>query len=100
MFGSPTETAVTCIACGDELRRSDAREYDKDGDRWHREAKQFEYLCKPCDRRRSRQPRRGLESTLVECGAGEVDRDAFLERFCARTANDPAGEPSGSNGDR
>ena len=35
----PTE--VTCIACGEEVPRSSAREYDKHGDRWTREDKQF-----------------------------------------------------------
>ena len=37
---------VTCIACGDSISRSDAREYDKLGDRWEREGKDFEFLCK------------------------------------------------------
>jgi hypothetical protein len=81
MFGDGDESAVTCIACGTELPRSDAREYDKEGDRWNREDKQFEYLCKACDRDRSHQPRRGLEETLLASGAGEVSRSEFLASF-------------------
>jgi hypothetical protein len=41
---------VTCIACGESVPRSEAREYDKYGDRWDRRDKAFEYLCRPCDR--------------------------------------------------
>ena len=74
---------VVCIACGTSLLRTEAREYDKEGDRWNREDKTFEHLCKPCDRRRSHQPRRGLEETLVACDAGEIDREVFLSAFCS-----------------
>ncbi len=44
---SRTET-VTCLACGTERPRDEAREYDKHGDRWDRDGKTFEHLCKSC----------------------------------------------------
>jgi len=74
---------VTCIACGDSVARSDAREYDKFGDRWERDGKEFEYLCKPCDRERCHQPRGELETLLedVEAAADGRDRDAFLATY-------------------
>ena len=75
-----TET-VTCIACGESVPREDAREYDKYGDRWDREGKSFEHLCKPCDREHSRQSRRGLEALLIELEAGEHSQEAFLRRY-------------------
>jgi hypothetical protein len=64
------------------VARSEAREYDRYGDRWDRDDKRFEYLCKPCDDDLCHFPRDGLEATLIEAGAGEVDRDAFLRSFC------------------
>jgi len=82
--------SVTCIACGETLERSAAREYDKHGDRWDRRDKEFEYLCKPCYRDLCHQPRDGLEDVLVDVDAGSVDRDAFFERF-ARTVEDEHG---------
>jgi hypothetical protein len=72
---------VTCVACGLDLPRSDAREYDKFGDRYDRRDKEFEYLCKPCYRGLCHQPRRGLEDLLVASGAGEQSRDGFLAEF-------------------
>jgi len=75
------ESTVTCIACGESVSRSDAREYDKHGDRWDRAEKSFEYLCKPCDRQRCHSPREGLEDRLVAAGAGRRDRGAFLARY-------------------
>jgi hypothetical protein len=85
MFGSRDgrDEAVTCIACGEEVQRGDAREYDKHGDRWERADKEFEFLCKPCHRELCHQPREGLESRLVDIGAGDVERDAFLEAYVA-----------------
>ncbi|MEF8808902.1 DUF7562 family protein [Natronomonas sp.] len=77
--GSGTE--VTCIACGESVPRSKAREYDKHGDRWDREDKEFEHLCKPCYRTLCHQPRKGLESLLSEAGAGAVTQSEFLQRF-------------------
>lgn len=72
---------VVCIACGAAVPRSGAREYDKHGDRWDHEDKRPEYLCKPCHRECCHQPRAGLETTLVEAGAGIDDDGAFLERY-------------------
>lgn len=76
---------VTCIACGDAVDRSQAREYDKEGDRWERRGKSFEYLCKPCFQALSKADRSDLEEALVEAGAGTTDREAFLRRFLARS---------------
>jgi hypothetical protein len=75
------DEAVTCIACGETVPREEAREYDKHGDRYSREGKQFEYLCKPCYRDYCHQPRDGLEATLVDADAGEVSRESFLRRY-------------------
>lgn len=72
---------VVCIACGERVARGDAREYDRHGDRWTRRGKDFEYLCKPCHRGLTHQPRRGLEETLDAAGAGELSRSEFLERY-------------------
>jgi len=83
MFGSrrEEESSATCPACGESVRRADAREYDKHGNRWERAEKEFEYLCKPCHGDLCHQPRKGLEATLVECDAGNSDRETFLSRF-------------------
>jgi len=83
MFGSRNSRAesVTCIACGESVSRSNAREYDKHGDRWDRRDKEFEHLCKDCFAELCQQPRDGLETTLDAAGAGETDRETFLERF-------------------
>ncbi|MGB9964131.1 DUF7562 family protein [Halobacterium hubeiense] len=80
MLGSGDD-AVSCIACGADVPREDAREYDKHGDRWDRDGKRFEYLCKPCFRELAKQPRRGLEASLEAAGAGRVDDAEFLARF-------------------
>ncbi|MBV0924525.1 hypothetical protein KTS45_09975 [Halomicroarcula limicola] len=84
------DSTVVCVACGEAVSRDDAREYDKFGDRWDRDEKEFEYLCTPCDRARSHSPRRGLEDRLVEAGAGAVDRATFLRRYCALSSEDDA----------
>ncbi len=82
MFGSRHDReTVTCIACGEQLARADAREYDKHGDRWERRDKEFEYLCKACFGETCRQPREGLESTLAAADAGETDRETFLRQY-------------------
>lgn len=82
MWGSrDRRSEVTCIACGTTTSRSDAREYDKHGDRFERRDKEFEFLCKPCYRDIDNQPRGDLEAVLVESGAGESSRAAFLERY-------------------
>jgi hypothetical protein len=87
-------TEVTCIACGADLQRSDAREYDKHGDRYDRRDKEFEYLCKPCYRDLCHQPREGLEDDLVVSGAGEQSRDAFLAAYAVEVGGEePSDEP-------
>jgi hypothetical protein len=77
------DRTVSCIACGASLSRSEAREYDKEGNRWDRNGKRFEYLCKGCFRDLSKEPRDGVESTLVEIGAGNLDREEFLSAYAA-----------------
>ncbi|MCU4799957.1 hypothetical protein SAMN05216559_2152 [Halomicrobium zhouii] len=82
MLGSRrSRDVVTCIACGESVDRTDAREYDKHGDRWNRRDKEFEYLCKPCHRDLTHQPRSGLEDTLDDAGAGELDQARFLQQY-------------------
>jgi len=97
-------TTVVCIACGTSLPRSEAREYDKEGDRWERHDKSFEHLCKECYRELCHQPRDELETLLVdveravESGGGRDDRPdegAFLAEY-VRTVEErygPAEEP-------
>jgi hypothetical protein len=82
---------VTCIACGETVNREEAREYDKYGDRWSRDGKDFEYLCKPCHREYCHQNRRGLEEMLVTAEAGRTDRKTFLKQLCESMmdTNDP-----------
>ncbi|QCC51713.1 DUF7562 family protein [Halapricum salinum] len=88
LWSADTDQQVTCLACGQTLDREEAREYDKYGDRWDRDGKTFEYLCKPCDRDRCHQPRDGLEATLVAADAGRTDRESFLRRYCELDAGD------------
>lgn len=85
MAPSRADRTVTCIACGSEQPRGEAREYDKYGDRWDREGKTFEFLCKPCFRSLVKQPREGLETTLEDAGAGRVPDSIFLELYVAQT---------------
>lgn len=80
MWGRRHGAEVTCIACGETLDRTDAREYDKYGDRWDRREKAFEYLCKPCHRSLCHQPRLGLETLLVDVD----DEPRSARRFVAR----------------
>lgn len=98
---------VTCIACGRSVSRSDAREYDKLGDRWEREGKEFEHLCKECFRDLCHQPRDDLEALLTESRAGESTQEDFLARYGALVeerygpleGREEPGEPE-SRGDR
>ena len=76
-------STVTCIACGASVARSDAREYDKLGDRWDRADKSFEFLCKPCDRERCHSPRDGLEQRLVRAAAETECSEGFVARYLA-----------------
>jgi DNA-directed RNA polymerase subunit RPC12/RpoP len=85
MFGAGDEEEVTCPACGRTVRREDAREYDKHGDRFDRDGKSFEYLCQTCHDDLSLQGRAGLEDTLVEIEAGAHDDEEFLRRYAAKT---------------
>ena len=84
MWGSRSnrgKDSVDCIACGETIRRSDAREYDKEGDRWDRKGKQFEHLCKGCHTDLCHQPRDELEDLLVDIDAGELTEMEFLDRY-------------------
>lgn len=92
MWGRDRSEQVTCIACGDSIFRSDAREYDKFGDRFDRIGKQFEYLCKPCYRELCHQPRGELEALLVDMDDGsddgsDVGHDEFLRRYYETVAD-------------
>lgn len=73
--------SVVCIACGTSVARDDAREYDKEGNRWEREGKQFEHLCKDCHGSLSHQPRAGLESLLTDIEAGTSNQGEFLRQY-------------------
>ena len=68
-------TTVVCIACGTSLPRSEAREYDKLGNRWERRDKSFEHLCKECYRGLCHQPRDELEALLVDIERADGERD-------------------------
>lgn len=85
---SDAGTRVVCIGCGETIERSSAREYDKYGDRWDRAGKDFEYLCKSCDKTRCHHSRDGLEEMLIDAGAGETDRETFLRAFLDRCEAD------------
>jgi len=74
--------SVECIACGETVDRSDAREYDKEGDRWDRTGKEFEHLCKSCHTDLCHQPRDELEALLVDIDAGRLGESEFLDRYC------------------
>ncbi|WP_049985455.1 DUF7562 family protein [Halobellus rufus] len=80
-FRQASDEEVVCVVCGETVERADAREYDKYGDRWDRDGKTFEYLCKPCHRECCHQPRTGLEETLIRANAGETDRESFLRAY-------------------
>jgi len=73
---------VTCIACGDSVEREEAREYDKFGDRWDREGKSFEHLCKPCFTDLSKQDREAVEDRLRVAETPERQTNTeFLESY-------------------
>lgn len=86
MWGSRRDgdrSSVVCIACGESIARANAREYDKEGDRWNRRDKEFEYLCKECYRGLSHQPRDELEALLVDVEAAVADdtQEAYVEAY-------------------
>ncbi|MFB6219974.1 MAG: hypothetical protein ABEH90_00925 [Halolamina sp.] len=82
------DETVVCIACGASLPRTEAREYDKQGDRWDRQDKEFEYLCKACHGELSHQPRGGLEETLEAVAAPGQDAERFVERYLGELERD------------
>lgn len=83
-WSSRARTAtVTCLACGDSVSRSAAREYDKYGDRWDRTDKAFEHLCPDCHTDLCHHPRDELEELLIELRAGEEETETFLEGYLA-----------------
>jgi hypothetical protein len=80
--GRRARKTVVCIACGASILRSAAREYDKEGDRWSRQDKDFEHLCKECYRNLCHQPRDELEGLLVDIAGDDApSRETFLERY-------------------
>lgn len=79
--GSRNRRAVVCIACGESVLREDAREYDKEGNRWDRRDKEFEYLCTACDNDLCHQPRDGLESLIVGIESDGLSQAEFLGRY-------------------
>jgi hypothetical protein len=84
MWGSRNDRGeVTCIACGRSVERAAAREYDKEGDRWDRRDKAFEYLCKACHRELCHQPRDELEDLLADL-EGASEGSLSQEEFCRR----------------
>ncbi|MFQ3318485.1 MAG: hypothetical protein ACI8UR_001399 [Natronomonas sp.] len=96
MWQRRDQTQVTCIACGERVARSDAREYDKHGDRWSREDKAFEHLCKPCYRDLCHQPREGLEAMLGDIDTGALSRERFLAQYAELVENGDSPESTDS----
>ncbi|WP_026046113.1 hypothetical protein [Halorubrum sp. T3] len=95
--GSRDRRTVVCIACGDSVLREDAREYDKEGDRWSRRDKEFEYLCADCDDEISHQPRDGLESLILSIESDGLSTEEFLDRYADAVADD-AGDRTDEGG--
>ena len=93
---------VICIACGESVLREDAREYDKEGNRWDRRDKRFEYLCTDCDDTLCHQPRDGLESLILSIESDGLSQEEFLERYAeAVMADIDSGDTdSGGSGTR
>ncbi len=81
MWRRRDQTDVTCIACGDHIDRSAAREYDKYGDRWDRRNKEFEHLCKPCHRHLCHHARPDLEALLTTIETGSLTQTQFLQQY-------------------
>jgi len=80
---------VTCPACGESIARSEAREYDKEGNRWERHDKSFEHFCKRCFRELCHQPRGDLESTLTDIQEPGLSQSAFLARYIEAVDGEP-----------
>jgi hypothetical protein len=88
---------VDCIACDASVARADAREYDKEGDRWERHGKEFEYLCKSCYRDLCHQPRPGLETLLTDVEGADQSRAEFLAAY-VKAAESGANQPETESG--
>jgi hypothetical protein len=78
---------VVCIACGESVLREDAREYDKEGNRWDRRDKEFEHLCVDCDDELCHQPRDGLESLVLSIESDGLSQEEFLDRYTDAVAD-------------
>ena len=74
---------VTCIACGMTVPRSAAREYDRFGNRWDRDEKRFEHMCKPCHDVECHLPRGDLETFLVTVGSEHESPQTFVTAYYA-----------------
>lgn len=83
---------VVCIACGESVLREDAREYDKEGNRWDRRDKEFEHLCRDCHDGLCHQPRDGLEALVVSIEDGGLSRTEFLEHYVEAVKRDADSE--------
>jgi len=90
------ETTVVCIACGTSVPRSEAREYDKHGNRWERHGKSFEHLCKECYRDLCHQPRGDLEALLIDLEREASFGGADAEATDAEATDAEAADPNGS----
>ncbi len=89
------EDEVTCIACGTGVSRSEAREYDKHGDRWERRGKEFEHLCKDCYGELCHQPRDGLESALIDAADTDpTDQESFVAAYTRQAMDSEQNEPA------
>ena len=70
------------------MLREDAREYDKEGNRWDRRDKEFEYLCTDCDDDICHQPRDGLESLILSFESDGLSQEEFLGRYADAVMED------------
>ena len=91
---------VVCIACGDSVLREDAREYDKEGNRWDRLDKEFEYLCTDCDDDICHQPRGGLESLILSIESDGLSQAEFLDRYTDAVEDSTDATDSGTHSER
>lgn len=81
MGNSHGSESIRCIACGTTVDRTDAREYDRFGDRWDRSEKEFEYLCTGCHDAESHAMRPALESILEEIGSDHESPEEFIAAY-------------------
>jgi len=95
-------TTVVCIACGTSLPRSEAREYDKHGNRWERHGKSFEHLCKECYRGLCHQPRGELEALLIDVEqtlSADAERTSALDSEAETKRTSAADSETGTERD-